>query len=133
MTKDPQIAASIQEFPAGALVALCLLLEERCWRYYDAARQEWVSYDFTVQLASLGWLPKAQFPEGDPLAGSQAGSNGPSGSPNSPSGALFTAAKRPFTGNGGTSRWFTFKCRRCERVFACDHGFTLLCSECARI
>ncbi len=46
---------------AAALVELCELLESRCWMYHDEARGEYVSYDFTAQLAALGWLPKGQY------------------------------------------------------------------------
>ena len=59
-SRGDDVAAPSSEFPAGVLVNLCLILEERCWRYYDEARREWVGYDFTPQLAALGWLPEAQ-------------------------------------------------------------------------
>ena len=52
---DHHRAPREQVFPAGVLVALCELLEDRRWRYYDEQRREWIGYDFTAQLAALGW------------------------------------------------------------------------------
>ncbi len=57
---DPELREALgvlfEAAGARALAAesLCSVLHGRCWRYYDAGRDEWVGHDFTGQIAAVG-------------------------------------------------------------------------------